>query len=284
MKTTGIVTALALVLAATAAPASPAKKSAAEAAYADGQKKYAAADYLGAAQRFKEAFELDPDPVYLFNAAQAFRFGTSCAAAAEHYKRFLAAAPTAPNRAKVEKYIDEMTACAKREAPPPAPVVTPPEPPPVTTPVIATPGDGGASLPPSTEPAMPRDTAASSSHDGGSLRWIGVGVGAAGVIGLGIGLVEHAKVRSAAADREALASRKQASGEPWTADDQALADRLDHKGNRASSFAIASYALGGAALAAGITMYVLGSRSREPAHVAVIPRTGGALVTGAFTF
>ncbi len=35
-----------------------------------------------AAERFELAYELDPDPAYLFNLAQAYRLGNVCAKSA----------------------------------------------------------------------------------------------------------------------------------------------------------------------------------------------------------
>lgn len=107
------------------ATAQPAKDKAA-AAYAEGQRRYNAGEYRPAAAKFLEAYGHDADPAYLFNIAQSYRFAHDCAQAARYYRRFLAAVASAPNRAKVRGYLDEMDACVRREAkPPPAEPPTP---------------------------------------------------------------------------------------------------------------------------------------------------------------
>src|SRR5437868_2731123 len=90
------------------ARAEPSAKATAAAAYREGQRHYTAGDYPGAAASFLAAYDADPDPVYLFNAAQAFRFAGDCAQAATHYRRFLAAVASAPNLDRVRANLDEM--------------------------------------------------------------------------------------------------------------------------------------------------------------------------------
>src|SRR5688500_16608759 len=65
---------------------------------------YANGRYGDAAERFKEAYSLDPDPGYLFNIAQAYRLGQLCANAVDYYDRFLAAVPDPPERDAVVRY------------------------------------------------------------------------------------------------------------------------------------------------------------------------------------
>ena len=120
--------------------------------YNDGQIRYRAGDYAAAAELFRAAWEHDHDPVYLFNTAQAYRFAKACATSADYYKQFLAAAPAAPNRDKVQQWIDEMTACATPQALEP--------------------------LPP--EPARP----ARSEPAGAGKRYAGIALGAAGLVGV----------------------------------------------------------------------------------------------------
>ena len=61
-----------VMLASSVALAQP-DKIKAEAAARDGQQRYQSGAYLLAAERFELAYELDPDPAYLFNLAQAYR-------------------------------------------------------------------------------------------------------------------------------------------------------------------------------------------------------------------
>src|ERR1700759_212421 len=84
--------------------------------YAEGEKLYAQGRYLEAAARFRAAYDAEPDPVYLFNVAQAYRFGEDCVQSATYYKQFLEKVPEAPNADKVRGWIDEQDACAKQKA------------------------------------------------------------------------------------------------------------------------------------------------------------------------
>ena len=94
-------------------------------------------DYAAAAKQFKAAHDLDPDPVYLFNIAQAHRLAKQCKDAGDYYRRYLDAAKRAPNADAVKDYITEVDDCAKAQAP--VIVAPPPAPPPVvevTQPVV----------------------------------------------------------------------------------------------------------------------------------------------------
>ena len=90
---------------------------AARKAFDAGSQLYQRGDYVGAAAKFEAAYGLDPDPAYAFNIAQAYRFAKKCARAAYHYRDYLQrAGPRAPNADKVERYLQEVTACAMAQA------------------------------------------------------------------------------------------------------------------------------------------------------------------------
>ena len=243
----------------------PARTTAA-AAYREGQRHYAAGEYPAAAASFLDAYDADPDPVYLFNAAQAFRFANDCAQAATYYRRFLAAVVSAPNLDRVRANRDEMEACAKRLAsqPPPTPAPTPPAAPPVTPP--SPPAPAPAPLPPTT-----------TDHDGGTTqRRIGLALGATGLAIAAAGVWFHHDVgyfeqRVAGCVPE----------HPCTADQ---VDRWNSRGHRASLVAISSYSVAGAALIGGATLYVLGRSATTERSIALAPTAGGALVTARGTF
>jgi hypothetical protein len=105
---------LAAGLAAREARAQP--KAEASARFAEGASKYDAADYLGAADKFKDAYASDPDPSYLFNIAQAYRFANDCADAADYYRRFLVAVSQPPNVDKVKGWLRDEEMCARVRA------------------------------------------------------------------------------------------------------------------------------------------------------------------------
>jgi tetratricopeptide (TPR) repeat protein len=65
--------------------------------------------------KFGAAYELLPLPEFLFNIALAYRMEGKCAQAAKAYEKYLEAQPAAANRAKVEKRIAQVRACARDE-------------------------------------------------------------------------------------------------------------------------------------------------------------------------
>lgn len=117
--------------------------------YEEGTKAFNLGEYPRAVSEFKAAYNAKPDPLLLYNIAQAHRLGGDAGQALFFYRSFLRNLPTASNRKEVEgriraleKQVDEQ----KREATPvPAPVVP--------RPVATT---------PSTPPAPPTPTPTSS--------------------------------------------------------------------------------------------------------------------------
>ena len=234
---------------AAAQPADPAQdKAKASAAYARGRAQYAATDYRAAAASFLEAYAADPDPGYLFNAGQAFRFAGDCAQAARSYRQFLGAVSSAPNLDKVRSYLDEMDACVRRQLPPPPPPPPPPSPAP---------------------PAAPDDP-------GATRRHVGLALGAAGLAAVGAGVWFHHDVLYFE-----NRSRRCTAELPCTATQFA---HLDDRGRTASALAVAAYAAGGAALVGGTALYLLGRRPDAEPPIAIAPAPGGAVVTAGFAF
>lgn len=245
---------------ATLARAQPKDASSATAAFTEGQRLYAAGQYLAAADKFEAAYASDPDPVYLFNVGQAYRLGNACAKAATMYRKFLDAAPGAPNAAKVAQYIEQAEDCAKKQAaaerPPPPPVdpiVTPPPPPPR--------GD-------------------TTSDPGRTKRLIGLGVGAIGVVAVGVAGYYSYRSFDYASQREDLCN-----GCVWSTAKTDAAARLDADGAAAEDRARIAWVVGGVALIGGAALYLWGkSQPAEHATISVVPTTNGAMAVSAFAF
>jgi tetratricopeptide (TPR) repeat protein len=246
--------------------ASADNKAEAAAAYNEGQQRYAAGDYLVAADRFEAAFALDPDPAYLFNIAQAYRFGNACAKAAASYRKFLGAVANPPNADKVQQFIQQADECAtaqvaaERPKPPPMDPVEQQPPPP----------------PPPEKPGVP----------GRAQRAIGLGVFAGGLAMLGVATYYTRKGSQLRDDREALCAMEiQSTGScQWTAEREAAENDLEDRGERANRISYISWGVGGAAVIGGVLIWVLAPMPKEQRAVSIVPTPDGAMAYGTFRF
>jgi hypothetical protein len=101
--------------------------------FREAQKQFDLGMWDAAIVEFSKAYELRPDPNFLYNMAQAYRRGGNARRAIDLYKNYLIKVPKSPQRAEVEERIqnlqrqlDDEEREAKRTAPPPlAPMVTP---------------------------------------------------------------------------------------------------------------------------------------------------------------
>ncbi|MCC6997268.1 MAG: hypothetical protein IT370_21820 [Deltaproteobacteria bacterium] len=120
------------------------RTAAAQQAYDEGTKYYSLRDFPRAIENYKKAYELSPNPAFLYNIGQAYRLSRGYDDALFFYKSFLRNAPDADNRAEVERRIAEMQLAVDQQnatAKPPNEVVAPdgskppaPEPPPASPP------------------------------------------------------------------------------------------------------------------------------------------------------
>lgn len=225
-------------------------KAEAAAAYGEGQKLYDAGAYEQAAERFRAAHALDPDPVYLFNTGQALRFAKRCSAAVVFYRQFLDAVPEAPNRADVESYL---ASCAE---------------PPKSDPPVQQP-------PPPTPPPKPKPRA--------SARIFGIAAGAVGIAAIGAGVYYTRDVGTIEDRIDALCEPPPMGTCMWTVELAAREKELLAQGKRAQAFAIAGYALGGAAVITSIVLLARKPARREP-QVTLAPLAGGMFAATAFAF
>ena len=110
-----LVLALALFARIGAAAADEANDAQARALSAEGLTQFKSGHYDEAIAAFQASYALAPLPPLLFNAAQAYRLQGHCDEALTHYRRYLEAAPEAPNRAAAEARAIEMDRCARAE-------------------------------------------------------------------------------------------------------------------------------------------------------------------------
>src|SRR6185312_2509434 len=155
-----------LVLTLLTAPAAADSSSRAARHFASGQLLFAQGRLRDAAAEFKRAFELDPRPRYLYDAAQSTRMAGDCAAAVPLYQAFARIAPDEDARNAAAQNLQRC------QPAPPVETAAPPEPataveePPVAAPAPTAEPSPSAPPPPPAKPPSAR------------LRWMG-GVGGA---------------------------------------------------------------------------------------------------------
>jgi tetratricopeptide (TPR) repeat protein len=270
-----VIVLLALAVDAHADPSARAKADA-TAAYTDGQRRYLAEDYEGAAKQFLVAFNLDPDPAYLFNVAQAYRFAKQCARSIKHYKQFLGIVRNPPNKADIAKYIADQEACAKAQ-PPPGPDPEPSKPDPKPDPK-ADPQPIKVD-PPRRDPEAPADPG----------RWpkrFALASFAVGAIGAGIGVRYALRRVSIRKDRDAFLASCAEQGSCEATEYQRQNDIFDARAANAKTPMIVGFAVGGAAIAAGVLLYVTGryiTGKHRSERVAVTPTRSGGVVSLTFS-
>ncbi|HEX5062714.1 MAG TPA: hypothetical protein VFV99_25250 [Kofleriaceae bacterium] len=212
-----------------------------------GEASFRAKDYAAAIKAFDAGYAIDPQPIFLYDKAQAQRLAGDCKSAIDTYKQFLATEPPANEATRAKKNLEN----CQTTLPPPVEVAP--------APAREEPQKAAEPEPePAREPPPPSHTETS--------RWwrdsVGMSLLTTGVIGLGIGAGFAVAARAAASDT-ALATNV----DQWTvARDRWERDRI----------------VAGVALGAGATCVVLGvlRLSLHERSVTVTPARGnGAVVT-----
>jgi tetratricopeptide (TPR) repeat protein len=245
-------------------PADPAEE-----AYQEGKRLYDLREWDQAIAKFKEAYKLRADAASLFNIAQSYRLKGDCLEAVNFYKTFRTKFPNEKTAAKAEKFITELDECAKQRAAaaktaPTEPVTEPVKTDPVKTEPLAT--DLVKTEPVKTEPTPPVDPEplprGPEGKPGGGLRLAGIVVGGIGMAAFGTGIYFAMKASSRA---------DELSKSPvW---DQHLYD----SGKSADRNSKILLGVGGAAIAGGVVMYILGRKAAsDAANVSILPARGGA--------
>lgn len=154
--------------------------------YQQATRAYDLGKYQEAVDEYQKVYEIDGDPVMLYNIAQAYRLNDQPQESIHFYRRYLQRSPEARNKDDVERKITAMEklieerrkAAAAVVPPPPNPAVVepkpvaPPPPPVVTTPVVVAP-------PP---PPPPEPPSAARRAVGWSMIGVGVASGVVAVI------------------------------------------------------------------------------------------------------
>ena len=259
--------ALCIALAAATAHADP--RTASE-LYASGQRDYQLQHYADAATKFLAAYAADPDPVYLFNAAQAFRLGNDCVRAAARYQQFLAKVPNPPNADKIRVWADEMATCAKLRGPEPIkPVdVVPVGPIVPIVPIVPV-------VPPERPPPPPPPPA----HPNTDRRLIAAAItGGLGLVAVGIGGYAAKQGHDDQVRHDAVCPAPCT----WSPDVAKQWQQADNRGNAANTRAVIGLAVGSVGVAAGVALFLWARGDAHERQVAIVPTTNGAMFSLAF--
>ncbi|HEY1546845.1 MAG TPA: hypothetical protein VGG28_03460, partial [Kofleriaceae bacterium] len=213
---------------------------------------YDAHEYDAAIADYQAAYRAMPDPLFLFDIAQSYRKLEDCDHALQFYREYLQQRPNADNRDLVERFIDKLTSCEMPE-------------PEWSQAAPATPS-------PSPEPALHAQPSPLSNH---TLRLAGISSVALGVVLFGTA-VYFSNQSAALAQQLETACVRGCSG--------ASVSGIDHAGRTDDHDAIALYAIGGTAIAAGAAVIVW-TWLRAPGEAPVIaPTQGGATVSAKLRF
>jgi hypothetical protein len=240
---------VALLLCARPGAAEPRRKQV-EVHYNQGMKQYTLGHFSEAIEEFEKAYDLKPEPIFLYNIAQSHRQNKNAERAIFFYRRYLEADPRSANRAEVEKRMKELQASLAEEkeraaAPAPQPPPVAPAPP---APVAATPAP--VQPPPPVIPPEPVST-----NPGRGLRIAGIVVGSVGLAGIGTGIIFgvhsnslHNEARQGTYDKNKDDSSKTFKTLEWI-----------------------SVGVGGAGVATGIILYIVGATGGPSQTVSLAP-------------
>lgn len=203
-----------------------------------GTRLYDLGQYAGAAKEYEAAYEAKDDPALLFNCGQAYRGARNPEKAIVFFKSFLRKMPDAPNRAEVEARIAELQRVIEMQRHSNS---QPPQ----------------GTLPPSSMQIIVQTTHTTRPPNADEMRAArikriaGLAVGGVGIVALGLG-----GMFTALADN---ANRHIVQGDTWSTNQQ---DRRD--GYEAGY--ITSFAVGGAAVATGLVLYLVGKHDQRRQH------------------
>ncbi len=218
----------------------------AKALYAAGSKHYDLHEYDKAVLAFRAAYDLYPEPLFLFNIAQAYRQLGDCKNARGFYQTYLQKLPAADNRDKVEEFITKMDDCVRHQE---------------------TAEAERKKLPPVVVGEPPRNDR--------TLRGVGIITAVAGAAIAGVGIYFSNQAAGYARDAETFCAQGCDSSE---------ITEIDRKGREADRTALVFYGIGGVAIATGAGLLLYTALHADPDRVTVVPTRGGATMTKTWRF
>jgi tetratricopeptide (TPR) repeat protein len=249
------------------------KRAEAKALYEKGLSHYNLGEFDEAIKAFRAAYAISQAPGLLFNIAQSFRLKKDFEQATYFYTTYLRLKPDAPNRGDVEERLKEMETALEEQkklgTKPPIGTVNPEGTTVTTTTTTVTTPTGATTTGPAEQPA---DTGVKSQ----SLITAGYATGGAGAALIITGVVFGQMAKSAEKELNELST----TNGTWSPAHQ---DRYD-AGKRNNTIAIISFVAGGAALATGATLWVLGTMKKSKTSVAINPSKTGTTVEVGWSF
>jgi tetratricopeptide (TPR) repeat protein len=259
---------------ATPAASDDAKKAEAKALYEKGLSHYNLGEFDLAIEAFRKSYAISQAPGLLFNIAQSFRLKKDYEQATYFYQTYLRLKPDAPNRADVEERLKEMQDALEEQKKlgnkPPIGTVSPDGG--TTTTTTTTTPNGTTTTTTTNDKQTPTGETGVKST---SLITAGYATGGAGVALVLTGVVFGKLAKNAERDLQKLND-----GGTWTPAQQ---DRYD-AGKRNNTIAVISFIAGGAAIATGATLFVLGTMKKSSTEVAIMPTAHGTSVAVGWSF
>ena len=254
------------------APTDDSKKAEAKALYEKGLSHYNLGEFDQAIAAFRAAYAISSAPGLLFNIAQSFRLKKDYEQAVYFYTTYLRLKPDAPNRSDVEARLQEMQEAIEeqKKQSTKAPIGTiPPDGSTTTTTTTTTTPTGGT-----TTTTAPTEVEGTKNQSLITAGYVSAGTGAALVV---TGVIFGMMASSAESDLNSLSD----DHGTWTPEQQ---DKYD-AGKRNNTIAIISFVAGGAAIATGVTLYVLGSmKKKSSTSVAINPSAHGTTFAVGWSF
>ena len=241
-----------------------AQPTTAEVLYNEGDRHFALREFDQAIEKFRAAYLLDPQPLFLFNIAQAYLEKGTCDEAEQFYLQYLSANTDDQTvRANARQRVAEIDAGTAEPCRAPA---TGPATPTGTAPEVKT--------LPDPEPMSPPP-----GRRGSSKRIAGLVAISAGVFLAGTGGYFSSRARATARDLEDRCTPG------CDADDAGIA-ALDADGKAAQRNATLLYGAGGVAVAAGAALLAWGVLDGRTSarHVALVPARSGAIAVAGWSF
>ncbi len=236
--------------------------------YQQATRAYDLGKYQEAVDEYQKVYEIDGDPVMLYNIAQAYRLNDQPQESIHFYRRYLQRSPEARNKDDVERKITAMEklieerrkAAAAVVPPPPKPVVVEPKPVPPPPPVVTAPVVVAPPPPPPPEPPSAARRA---------IGWSMIGVGVASGV---VAVIEGVRAKSKG---DQLTKTMDPDNPPiWNAQD----DAIQSAGKTANIVAIVCGIAGTAVAVAGAVILITNGSSSSDSNGAT-PATTSSTVS-----